>query len=135
MSCAAAIATINVYKDEELIENAKEQGQYLKTVLREMLESHPSIGDVRGIGLFHFIELVKDRKTKENFSGNTRTIAPKGRLDELDKEFLKRGINMMLHPLGIFIVPPLCISRDELNEGLSNIKEVLSQTTDKWITG
>jgi taurine--2-oxoglutarate transaminase len=134
VSCAAAIATIGVYKEDELIQNSKEQGKYLTGYLEQMKESHPSIGDVRGLGLFRFIELVKNRKTKENFSGNTRTIAPRGRLDELDKAFLERGINAMLHPLGIFIVPPLCISRDELDFALENIEEVLSQTTDQWLT-
>ena len=117
-----------------MVQNSKEQGLYLRDYLINMKARHPSIGDVRGLGLFQFIELVKDKSTKENFSGNTKTIAPKGRLDELDKEFLRRGINAMLHPLGIFIVPPLCIKREELDEALMIIEEVLAETTDQWVT-
>jgi taurine--2-oxoglutarate transaminase len=134
VSAAAAIATINVYRDERLIENAKTQGEYLDTYLESMKERHPSIGDVRGLGLFRFLELVKNQKTKETFSGNTRTIATHGELSKLDVELLNRGVNAMLHPLGIFIVPPLCITREELNEGLQKIEEVLSITTDQWVT-
>ena len=134
VSCAAAIAAIQVYIDEQMVQNSKEQGLYLRDYLINMKERHPSIGDVRGLGLFQFIELVKNKSTKENFSGNTKTIAPKGRLDELDKEFLRRGINAMLHPLGIFIVPPLCINREELDEALMIIEEVLAETTDQWVT-
>jgi taurine--2-oxoglutarate transaminase len=131
MSCAAAIAAINVYQEEKLIANAKEQGKFLTDYLLEMKERHQSIGDVRGLGLFQFIELVKNRNSKETFSSYTRTIAPLADIGDVDAELFKRGVHMMVHPLGLFVAPPLCISRDELIEGLSKIEEVLSITTDK----
>ena len=65
MGCAAAIACINVYKEESLIENAEKMGKVLSRELNKLKEKHPSIGDVRSIGLFSIIELVKDRKTRE----------------------------------------------------------------------
>ena len=130
ISCAAAIATINVYKEEKLIENAKEQGKFLTGYLESMKDRHPSIGDVRGLGLFQFIELVKDRSTKEPFGSSTQPIAPWGYISEVDAELLKRGVHMMAHPLGLFVAPPLCITRAELLEGLTKIEEVLSITTD-----
>jgi taurine--2-oxoglutarate transaminase len=132
--CAAAIAAINVYKDEKLIENAKAQGEFLTEYLKGMKERHPSIGDVRGLGLFQFIELVKNRETKESFGSHTRTIAPLEDIEEVDAELFKRGVHMMVHPLGLFIAPPLCISRDELLEGLTKIEEVLSSITDQRCT-
>ena len=58
VSCAAAIAAINVYRDENLIENSKTQGDHISTRLKDMQKSHASIGDIRGLGLFQFIELV-----------------------------------------------------------------------------
>jgi taurine--2-oxoglutarate transaminase len=131
ISCAAAIAAINVYKEEKLIENSKEQGKFLSEYLLGMKERHPSIGDVRGLGLFQFIELVKNRKTKESFAPSTQTISPWADIKDVDAELLKRGVHTMAHPLGIFIAPPLCITRDELLEGLSIVDEVLSITTDK----
>lgn len=133
VSCAAAIAAINVYRDEKLIENAKIQGQYVSEYLQGLKEKHPSVGDVRGIGLFQFIELVKNRETRESFSANAGITGDTGRFGELDEVFLKRGINVKFHPLGIFITPPLCISRDELDLGLNAIDEVLTDIVDKWV--
>ena len=132
ISCAAAIAAINVYEDEKLIENAKSQGKYLSDYLLQLKEKHQSIGDIRGIGLFQFIELVKNPKTKESFSRDNG-ISDKGRIGELDNEFLRRGINIKFHPLGIFIAPPLCITRKELDFGLLAIDEILTEIVDTWV--
>ena len=133
MSCAAAIAAINVYRNEKLIENSKSQGKYISEYLLKLKENHPSVGDVRGIGLFQFIELVKNRETKESFSANNGITGEKGRIGELNKEFMKRGINVKFNPLGIFIAPPLCITREELDMGLNAIDEVLTEVVDKWV--
>ena len=133
VSCAAAIATINVYRDEHLIENSKTQGEYISTRLKNMQKSHASIGDIRGLGLFQFIELVKNRETKLSFSENNGATNESGRLGSLDNEFLKRGINVKLHPLGIFIVPPLCITKEEVDLALEAIEEVLTLTADQWV--
>jgi len=65
VSCAAGIAVLDVIRDENLIENAKETGAYLKHGLRDLMKGHSIIGDVRGTGLALGIELVLDRKTKE----------------------------------------------------------------------
>jgi taurine--2-oxoglutarate transaminase len=133
VSCAAAIAAIHVYKEEGLIENAKTQGLYLTEYLNDLKERHPSVGDVRGIGLFQFIELVKNRETRESFSADEGVTGDTGRIGKLDAEFLNRGINVKFHPLGIFITPPLCITREELNMGLSAIDEILTDTVDGWV--
>jgi taurine--2-oxoglutarate transaminase len=133
VSCAAAIAAINVYKEEGLIENAKTQGQYLSDYLHDLKERHPSIGDIRGLGLFQFIELVKNRETRESFSADAGVTGDTGNIGKLDHEFLSRGINVKFHPLGIFIAPPLCITREELDMGLSAIDEVLTGIVDQWV--
>ena len=133
VSCAAAIATINVYKEEHLVENSKIQGEYVSTRLKDMQKEHASIGDVRGLGLFQFIELVKNRKTKLSFSKDNGATNDSGKIGSLDEEFMKRGINIKFHPLGIFIVPPLCITREELDFALDAIDEVLTHTVDQWM--
>ena len=133
VACAAAIATINVYKDDQLIENSKTQGEYVAERLKEMQDRHACIGDIRGIGLFQFIELVKNRETKQSFSSNNGATNDASRIGSLDKEFMARGINVKFHPLGIFITPPLCINREELDYALDIIDEVLAATVDKWI--
>ena len=102
VSCAAAIAAIQSYREDKLIENSKKMGEVVSERLVKLKESHPSIGDVRGIGLFHFVELVKNRETKETFSGHTGTRSGKGLISKMDPEFLSRAMNVKLHPLGFF---------------------------------
>ena len=136
VSCAAAIATLQVYEDERLMENTRRLDAVMKRELQEMKGRHPSIGDVRGIGLFHFVELVKDRETKEPFGPySTRVIAPKGEIDDLQQELSKRGVYQLTHPLGMPIAPPLCISEEQLMEGLTALDEAISLTTDRAYTG
>ncbi|HSM71381.1 MAG TPA: aminotransferase class III-fold pyridoxal phosphate-dependent enzyme, partial [Anaerolineales bacterium] len=68
LACAAALATIEVYEEDKLLENAATLGKYLGEALEDIKENHPSVGDVRYIGLFSTIELVTNRETKEPFS-------------------------------------------------------------------
>jgi taurine--2-oxoglutarate transaminase len=65
VSLAAAIANINVIRDDKILEHAAGMGKVLKRMLADLGEAHPSVGEVRNIGLFGILELVKDRKTKE----------------------------------------------------------------------
>jgi taurine--2-oxoglutarate transaminase len=136
LSCAAAIATLQVYKDEGLIENSQRMGVVLDRELRAMQERHPSIGEVRGLGLFWFVELVKNRATKTPFGPySTRVIAPKGEIDDLQKELYKRGVYQLTNPLGMPIAPPLCITEEQLMDGLHALEEAISLTTDRAYQG
>ncbi len=65
IGCAAGIATIEVYKELDLLNKAKERGKTLGSILEDLKQKHPCVGDVRYIGLFTGIELVKDRATRE----------------------------------------------------------------------
>ena len=65
MACAAAVATLQVYRDDKLLENTVAMGQIVREELEAMKAKHRSVGDVRGIGLFWAIELVKNKKTRE----------------------------------------------------------------------
>src|SRR5690348_5600231 len=65
VGCAAAVACINVYKEDNLIENARNLGEMLSAELVRLKETHPSVGDVRSMGLFSLVELVKNRETRE----------------------------------------------------------------------
>jgi taurine--2-oxoglutarate transaminase len=134
--CAAAIATLNVIIDDGLVEHSKQLGLILHQELKEMPKRHPSIGDVRSIGLFGFVELVKDRETKQPFGPYaTRVIAPKGEIDDLQRELLKRGVYQITNPLGMPISPPLCITEQQLREGLAALEEAISLTTDRAYIG
>jgi taurine--2-oxoglutarate transaminase len=126
LSCGTAVATLEVYEEEGLIERARALGAQLMQELETLKEKHPSVGDVRGIGLFTIIELVKDRATREplipwNASGPDLTLNK-----EVNKRLLAGGVYTFVRWNWIFVVPPLVIKESELNEGLGVMDEVLS---------
>jgi taurine--2-oxoglutarate transaminase len=121
LSCAAALATIAVYDDDKLIENAREVGKYLGERLEALKARHPSVGDVRYIGLFSTIELVQNRESKE--------IMPAAVMGQVGKYLRENGLFtfIMANNMGsmVFIVPPLCITREQLDEGLAIVDKAL----------
>ena len=125
LSCAAALATIEVYTDDKLIENAAVVGKYLGERLEAIKTKHISVGDVRYIGLFSAIELVVNRVTKEIFAPAV--------MAEIGKVLRQNGLFtfIMANNMGsiIFIVPPLCITKDQLDEGLAIVEKAL-ETSD-----
>lgn len=123
MGCAAACAAIDVYKEEKLLENSKKMGAVLGNILEDLKEKHPSVGDVRYIGLFSAIELVKDKKTKE-------ALVPYGKDPEkLMKKILgmliSEGFYTYTHDNMIIVAPPLIINEKELKEAMSIMDKVL----------
>ncbi|MCT8975196.1 aminotransferase class III-fold pyridoxal phosphate-dependent enzyme [Clostridium sp. CX1] len=123
LACAAAVATITAYREEKVIENAKAQGELLAKFIAEMKEKHRSVGDVRNIGLFGCIELVKNRETKEpivpwNGSGEA--------MDRVKKSFMDDGVYMYLRWNYMFIVPPCTISEEEMKEAFLAIDKALT---------
>lgn len=135
LGIAAGLAAVRVYEEEKLIENSKRMGEVLKAGLEELEKKHPSVGDVRCIGLFSTIELVKDKETKVPLSPQPGTpalpgdeiIAPKlmGRMKEL-------GMHCFAKWNYIFPVPPLSINESELGEGLGTLDKILDMT-DKML--
>lgn len=122
---AAGVATINVYKEEQLIENAYTMGQLLKEGLKELKAKHPSVGDVRSIGLFAVIELVKDKATKEPLAPWNAKASELGVTAKIPGALRELGMYTFSKWSWIFIVPPLIINPSELNEGLGIIDKVL----------
>lgn len=128
LACSTAIATLEVYKQEGLIDRARVLGEGLMKELEAMKSKHPSVGDVRGIGLFTVIELVKDRKTREalvpwNASGPDLQVNK-----EVSKRLIEGGVYTFVRWNWIFVVPPLVITEEELKEGLEVIDGVLNYT-------
>jgi len=114
LSCAAGLATVEVYQEDGLVENAVRLGKILGEGLEELKARHRSVGDVRYIGLFSAIELVKDRATKEPL--------PSANLNKFLRE---RGLFTYLPLNLIFAAPPLCITEAQLNEGLAILDDAL----------
>ena len=131
MGCAAALATIQVYEEDRLIENAKKIGQVMKQLLSELESRHPCVGAVRSIGLFGLVELVRNRKTREPmapFNGTSQEMAALG------KFFREQGLYTFVRWNTFFTNPPLCISESELREGFAIIDRGL-EATDKMVVG
>ncbi len=114
ISLAAAIANIQVLRDDHLIENSREMGNVMRDMNDELFDRHPSIGETRNIGLFGIIELVKNRKTKEPVSPFNQT-SPE--MATLKKRLLEKGLFAYTHWHTILIIPPLIITKEELAEG------------------
>jgi taurine--2-oxoglutarate transaminase len=125
LSCAAAIATLEVYKEENLIENARAMGRILKTELNRLKEKHACVGDARAIGLFSCLELVKNKKTKEPLSPYNAMGKAAANSTEILKRLMARGLFTFVRWMFLFVVPPLSITEDQLREGLAIIDEVL----------
>ena len=129
LGCAAALATIAVYEEDKLIDRAKKMGQVMTGMLAELKAKHPSVGDVRSIGLFGIVELVKDRTTMEPLAPFNGT-SPE--MQALGKFFREEGLYTFVRWNGFFTNPPLIITEAELAEAFAIIDKGL-YATDKAI--
>jgi taurine--2-oxoglutarate transaminase len=131
VSLAAAIANIDVMREDKLVEHAAGMGKVLKRMLTDLGEAHPSVGEVRNIGLFGILELVKDRKTKEPmapWNGSSPEVTA------LKKYCLDHGLFLYTHWHTVLIIPPLIITEEQLNEGFEILDKAL-QITDQSTIG
>jgi taurine--2-oxoglutarate transaminase len=129
LACAAALATIRVYEEDRLIENARRMGAVMKELLAGLEKRHASVGAVRSIGLFGIVELVRNRKTREPlapFNGSSPEMAALGRF------FREEGLYTFVRWNTFFTNPPLCITEKELREGFAIVDRGL-ELTDKAV--
>lgn len=125
VSCAAALATIKIYETDRLIENARNMGAYVEAQVEKMKAKHPSIGDFRNTGLLGCIELVKNRKTREPFAPFNAQPAEMVIMNQVAAKLKTLGLYTFVRWSYIFIAPPLCITREQIDEGLAIISEAL----------
>jgi taurine--2-oxoglutarate transaminase len=118
LACAAGVATLQVYEEDGLIENAARVGEYLGQRLEQIKARHASVGDARYIGLFSALEIVKDKASK----------TPIDPLSEVSKFLRDNGLFTFVFHNVLFIVPPLCINEAQLDEGLAIIERALEMT-------
>jgi taurine--2-oxoglutarate transaminase len=133
LGCAAAIATINIYKEEGLIENARKMGKVLARELEQLKAKHPSIGDVRYIGLFSMIEFVKNRKTKEPLAPFNAKPEEMGAMSRLEHFLRDSGFYTMVRWNNVHLNPPLCITEEQIMEGLRILDKGLAITDEAVI--
>ncbi len=103
-------------------------GVLLREGLEELQAKHPSVGDVRCIGLFAVIELVKDKETKEPLAPWNAKAHELGVMAQVPRALQDRGMYTFTKWNWIFAIPPLCITEGELNEGLEILDQVLALT-------
>ncbi len=131
VSLAAAIATIEVMQQENLVQRAAETGEVMADMLAELVERHPSVGEVRSIGLFGAIELVRSRKTREPlapYNGSSPVMR------RLHKTLLDLGVFLYTHWHTVLLIPPLIITPEQLQEAFTALDRAL-EITDAAVKG
>jgi taurine---2-oxoglutarate transaminase len=126
LACAVGVASIEAFREEGIVEHAAAMGAAFDDVLHELAQRHPSIGDVRGLGCFWGLELVRNRETREPlvpFNATGEAAAPVARLA---KAALERGLYLMTHWNVVMVCPPLTITPEELAEGAAVLDDVLA---------
>ncbi|MEO6213052.1 MAG: aminotransferase class III-fold pyridoxal phosphate-dependent enzyme [Vicinamibacterales bacterium] len=124
LACAAALATLAVYEDEDLIARAKRTGMIMKGLLSELEAGHDIVGATRSIGLFGIVELVKNKKTLEPLAPFNGTSEP---MIKLSRFFREQGLYTFVRWNGFFTNPPLTISEEELRHGFDIIDRGLQE--------
>ena len=122
VSAAAGLKNIELIQEEGLVAHVAETGVYLRESLQQLQDRHPLIGDVRGIGFMQSIDLVADRQTRAVHPAEVKLT------DRLNTKFKDRGLLLKAHGGHILnLSPPLCTTRENLDEILSGISESLSE--------
>lgn len=126
LACASGVAAIRCMREEKILENATTMGELMRDELETLAARHPSIGDIRGLGLFNAIELVKNRDTREPlvpFAAKGEAAAP---MRAMMQFAMDAGLYLSYFSNVIRLTPPLNITRDDLMTGL----EILDRTLE-----
>lgn len=117
-ACAAAVKNLEIFEEENLVKQSAEKGAYLKKQLEE-LRAHPTVGDVRGVGLYCALDLVKNKETREQFGkGNPFTA-------KLNQEVMGRGMITRIWDV-VHFAPPLVATTDEIDRMVAIVDEALT---------
>lgn len=130
LACAAGVACLNYYKESNILDNVNKVGKVLGEILESLKEKHPCVGDVRYIGLFSSIELVKDKETREPLVPYGKD--PEGVMGKIIGALKAKGFMTYSHENMIFVSPPLIITDEQIREEMAKVDEVLADT-DKII--
>jgi taurine--2-oxoglutarate transaminase len=126
VACAAALEVLKIYEDEGLIENAADMGHYIDQQVERMKDRHPCIGDFRNTGLLGCIEVVKNRETREPMAPYNAKPEEMVVMGQVAGKLRQLGMYAFVRWNFVFIAPPLCITRDQIDAGLAIISEALT---------
>jgi taurine--2-oxoglutarate transaminase len=135
LACASAVASITIMREEGIIEHARDLGtDVIGPALAKLAENHPSVGEVRGLGVFWALELVRDRETREPLVPYNASGADAAPMNELAAECKKRGLWPFVHFNRTHVVPPCTTSAEEVAEGIEILDEALT-VADRYYRG
>jgi len=127
MTLAPAVATIHEMQRLDLVNRSRTMGIYLGEKLNALKAKHPSIGEVRGLGLFWALDLVKDRTTREPLNTSQDKVDGKATIvDQVAADMLKRGVSIQAWISHLVIAPPLIIEKHEIDIGIEALDAALS---------
>lgn len=124
--CAAALATLKIYEDDGLIDNAARMGQFMNAQLEGLKAKHPSVGDWRNTGLLGCIELVKNKGTREPLAPFNAKPSEMTVMNAVAAKIRELGMYTFVRWNYIFVAPPLIINEEQIKEGIAIISEAIS---------
>lgn len=125
LACASGVAALQIMQQEQVVENARQQGERMQRGLEELADRHSCIGEIRGKGMFFGIELVRDRSTKEPlvpFNAKGAAAAP---MSQLVKHAWSKGLYLSANSNVLRLTPPLIITDEDLGLGLEILDDCL----------
>jgi taurine--2-oxoglutarate transaminase len=125
VSLAASLEVLKIYEDDNLIENARVMGEYINVRMEELKKKHPSIGDWRNTGLLGCVELVKNRTTKEPMAPFNAKPDEMVVMNKVAARLKDLGMYTFVRWNYIFVAPPLCINKEQIDEGLEMISDAI----------
>ncbi|WP_203656121.1 aspartate aminotransferase family protein [Actinocatenispora rupis] len=135
LACASAVASIGIFREEGVIEHARALGtDVIGPELAKIAERHPSVGEVRGLGVFWAVELVRDRATREPLVPFNATGADAAPMAAFTAACRERGLWPFTHFNRTHVVPPCTIGERDLRDGLAILDEALT-VADRYCTG
>nr|WP_221377656.1 aspartate aminotransferase family protein [Actinoplanes polyasparticus] len=135
LACASAVASIQIFKEEGIVEHARMIGDdVIAPGLAELAARHPSVGEVRGLGVFWAVELVRDRATREPLVPFNASGAAAGPMNELAAACKEQGLWPFTHFNRVHVAPPCTVTAAEVREGLDILDRALD-VADRYYTG
>ncbi len=125
VSCAAALETLKIYEEEDLVEKAAAMGHYVDEQMHLLQQKHSSIGDWRNTGLLGCIELVRNKTTKEPMAPFNASAAEMAVMNHVAAKIRELGMYTFVRWSYIFIAPPLCVTHEQIDEGIAIISEAI----------
>jgi taurine--2-oxoglutarate transaminase len=123
--CAAALEVLRIYEEDDLISNAEAMGRYMDSRMELLKQDHPSVGDWRNTGLLGCLELVKDRRTKEPFAPFNAKPHEMTLMNKVAAKLRDLGMYTFVRWSYIFVAPPLCVTQEQVDEGIEIIGEAI----------